>query len=340
MHESLLTPELPTTATPLDRFAGARAQIAVVAGLGIATPASTVTAEQLATRLGITAEWIVKRTGTGRRPVCAPHDSVRALATAAAGRALADARTSPADIDLVLVATTTHEQLLPNLAPLLASDLGCRHAGAADIGAACTGFLTAMALGGAQIEAGRAQQVLVVGADAWTRFVDLDDPRMAPLWGDGAGAVVLGAEAAERPSAPVLLRCDGELGPLIYMDRDEQRLHMEGHETFDCATRNLASITLQALAAAELELDDVDLFVFHQANARITRAVAQRLGVAGERVIDCIHETGNTGAASLPLALAHARRGERLRPGRRVLLAAVGAGMCWGATVIEWAAPR
>lgn len=313
---------------------------ATIAGLGAATPSRVVSADELSRRLGVSAEWIFKRTGTGRRPVCDERDSVVELAALAAERALLDAGSDPLEVDLLMVATTTQEQLLPNAAPLVAATVGCENAGAVDLGAACTGFLTGLALGIAQIESGRARNVVVVGADAWTRFVDQHDARVAPLWGDGAGAVVLRAGDGERAAGPVLLRCDGRLGQLIRMERGEQLLHMEGAETFDHATRNLAGVSAEAVLAAGLSLDDIDLFVFHQANARITRAVVQRLGVAHERVVDCIHETGNTGAASLPLALAHARAAGRLRAGQRLLLGAVGAGMCWGATVLEWRRSR
>jgi 3-oxoacyl-[acyl-carrier-protein] synthase-3 len=254
----------------------------------------------------------------------------------AATQALERAGVSGEDLDLILVGTFTQDEILPNAAPLLAGALGARHAGAVDLGAACMGFISGVALAAGQIEAGRADSVLVLGAEGLTRFLDMDDRRTAPLIGDGAGAAVLGPVKAPGRLSPAVLRANAESRDIVYMHRDELKLRMEGQPTFVRAVKYLADVSLEAADAAGLTLDDIDLFVYHQANARIVKAVGERLGLASERVVDCIESFGNTSAASIPLALDWAERRGQLRAGTRVLLAAVGAGFTWGAVVAEW----
>ncbi|HEX8742865.1 MAG TPA: beta-ketoacyl-ACP synthase 3 [Thermoleophilaceae bacterium] len=309
---------------------------AAIASLGVALPRTSVPNEQIAERLGVDDRWIVKRIGVRERRMVEPDERLSDLATEAARNALERADVDPAELDLVLVGTFTQDEILPNAAPLVAAALGATRAGGVDLGAACMGFLSGVALGAAQIEAGRADTVLVVGAETLTRFLDADDRRTAPLIGDGAGAVVL--TAVEPPSriGPCVLRCDDRSRDVVYMTRDEMKLRMEGQQTFAYAVDYLSQVTLEAVAAAGLTLADVDVFVYHQANARITRAVGERLDLPGGRVVDCIECLGNTSAASIPLALDVARRECRLHEGTRVLMAAIGAGFTWGAAVIEW----
>jgi 3-oxoacyl-[acyl-carrier-protein] synthase-3 len=243
------------------------------------------------------------------------------------------------DVDLVIVATTTADEVMPNAAPLVAHALGATRAGAFDVGSACTGFLSALAVGAAQIEAGRAGCVVVVGADFMSRITDPEDRATAAVFADGAGAVVL--EATDQPGriGPIVLGADGAGADHIFVERATARIRMRGHETFREAVARLAEATVQAVRATALELEDIDLFVYHQANGRILTAVSERLGLAPERVVDCIGEYGNTSAATLPLALAFSEREELLDVGDRVLLGAFGAGFTWGATVIEWGRP-
>jgi 3-oxoacyl-[acyl-carrier-protein] synthase-3 len=241
----------------------------------------------------------------------------------------------PGELDLVLVATVSADELTPNAAPLVAASLGATCAGAVDVGAACTGFLSALSLGAACIESGRAEHVLVIGADALSRFTDPEDRRTAALFGDGAGAVVLGAGHGGG-LGPVLLRQDGSNAQVIVAPRSTGLIEMDGLATFRHAVNRLVEVTGEVTQAAGISLEDVDLFVYHQANARITRAVGARLGLDSSRVIDCIAEQGNTSAATLPLALAHAEANGRLHPGMTVLLAAFGAGLTWGGGVLEW----
>jgi 3-oxoacyl-[acyl-carrier-protein] synthase-3 len=315
--------------------APASQRTAGVLACGTALPATAVTSGEVAARLGVSESWIVSRTGIHSRRVCGPDERLSDLAAAAGAAALDRAGVEPADLDLVLAATITADELTPNLAPQVAYSLGASRAGAFDIGAACTGFLSALATGAAWIEAGRAARVLVVGADAMSRLTDVSDRQTAPLFGDGAGAVVLGMGASGR-LAPVVLHHDARHAGLIVARRDRGVVEMDGRETFRHAVNRLTEATEEAIEAADLALEQIDVFVYHQANARIIRAVGARLGLDPARVVECIGELGNTAAATLPLALAHAEADGRLRPGARALLAAFGAGFTWGATVLEW----
>jgi 3-oxoacyl-[acyl-carrier-protein] synthase-3 len=224
----------------------------------------------------------------------------------------------------------------PNAAPLVAERLGASRAGAVDLGAACTGFLAGLALASAQAEAGRADAVLVVGAEVLSRVTDHYDRRTAALFGDGAGAAVVTAGAAGR-IGPLILRADGSESRCITATHAERLVRMRGQDTFRAAVARMSECTLEVVAAAGLGLDDVDLFVYHQANGRITSALRERLGLPPGRVVDCIASIGNTSAASLPIALHLAEEDGRLGAGCRVLLAAFGAGLTWGAGVVEWA---
>jgi 3-oxoacyl-[acyl-carrier-protein] synthase-3 len=303
-----------------------------ISGLGCALPERVVANAPIAARLGVDDHWIERRTGiSARRHV--GGERLSELATEAAVAALVDADLAATALDLVLVATSTSDELLPNTAPLVAHALGT-HAAAADVGAACTGFLSALALAGAYVEAGRADHALVVGADALSRFLDPDDRRTAGLFGDGAGAVVVSAGTGEL--GPVVLRSAGEHAGAIVIPREPPLMRMDGHDTFMVAVTSLAEATLDACAAAGTQVDEVDLFVYHQANRRILGAVAERLGLDPGRVVDAIGELGNTSAASIPLALAAARAGGGLTSGSRVLLAAAGAGFTYGAAIVDW----
>jgi 3-oxoacyl-[acyl-carrier-protein] synthase-3 len=318
------------------QVAGERAlRSAAVLGCGTALPKHAVATAELAPAFGVDEDWVVGRTGVRSRRIAAPGVRLSDLAAAAALDALLHAELSPGDVDLVLVATMSADELTPNAAPLVAHAIGAESAGAVDVGAACTAFLSALALAAAQIETGRIQHALVVGADVLSRFTDTTDRATALLFGDGAGAVVLGAGEGGG-LGPVVLRCDGNGRDAIVARRERGLIEMDGQETYKHAVARLTEASRAAVAAAGIELDDVDLFVPHQANARITRAVGERLGLPPERVVDCIEELGNTSAATLPLALAHAERDGRLRDGDTVLLAAFGAGFTWGAGVIEW----
>jgi 3-oxoacyl-[acyl-carrier-protein] synthase-3 len=246
------------------------------------------------------------------------------------------------EVDLVLAATMTQDELTPSAAPLVAHAIGAHHAGAIDIGAACTGFLSGAAMAAAQIETGRCRWVLVIGADFITRLVDWEDKRSAPLFADAAGAVVFGP-AGDGPGAvgPIVLGADGsETARAIVIDHHDRKIRMNGPEVYRHAVARMAESSVEAVERAGLTLDDIDLFVFHQANARITRALGERLDLDPARIVDCIDRYGNSSAATLPLALATAESDGRLRPGTRVLLGAFGGGFVWGGGVVEWGGSR
>jgi 3-oxoacyl-[acyl-carrier-protein] synthase III len=312
----------------------APARTARVVGLGHRLPDRVVPNGPIAERIGVDSEWIVRRTGIRERRYAAPDERTVDLALAAARRALSDAGLKAADIDLVLVATMTPDELTPNTAPLVAEALGIG-AGAYDVGSACTGWLAALSAAASQVETGRAGAVLVIGAEILSRVVDHDDKRTAAIFGDGAGAAVLSSEG-EGMIGPIVLASDGGMGDTIVATHDERFIHMDGHTTFNKAVKVLVDSTREACERAGVTLDEIDMFVYHQANGRILRSVAEKLELPDERVADYVGETGNTSAASIPLTLSLLREDGRLRPGQRLVLGAVGAGFTWGAGVVEW----
>jgi 3-oxoacyl-[acyl-carrier-protein] synthase-3 len=326
-------PESLVTEATLERRT-APPRTARVIGLGHRLPERVVPNAEIAERIGVDSEWIVRRTGIRERRYAAPGERTTDLALAAARRALSDAGKQASDVDLVLVATMTPDELTPNTAPLVADALGIQTA-AYDVGSACTGWLSALSVGAGQIETGRAGCVLVVGAEILSRITNPDDKRTASLFGDGGGAVVLSPEG-EGAIGPILLASDGSMGDTITATHTERLLIMDGHTTFNMAVKVLAESTVQACERAGLALDDIDLFVYHQANGRILKAVGEKLDLPPERVADYVGEMGNTSAASIPMTLSLLREDGRLRPGQRLLLGAVGAGFTWGAGVVEW----
>lgn len=319
---------LETLSAPSGARAG-RAVAAGVTGLGAALPGRVVSNGEVARRIGVEPAWIERRTGIRERRRLEAGERLSDLAAAAAREALAGADVAAEDLDLVLVATFTADELAPGAAPLVAHALGTR-AAAVDVNGACVGFLNALDLAASAIGAGRAERVLVVGADAVSRVVDRDDRRTAGLFGDGAGAAVL--SAGRGAVSPFVLRSAGAHAGLIRATREEAVIRMDGHETFLLATASLAEATVEACAVAGVALGEIDRFVFHQANRRILGAVTERLGLDPDRVVDAIADVGNTSAASIPLALA----GAPPRRGERVLLGAVGAGFVYGAGVLTW----
>jgi 3-oxoacyl-[acyl-carrier-protein] synthase III len=305
-----------------------------ITGLGHKLPDRVVPNGPIAERIGVDSDWILRRTGIRERRYAAPDERTSDLAVQAARRALSDAGLQASDIDLVLVATMTPDELTPNTAPLVADALGIS-AGAYDVGAACTGWLSALSSGAALIETGRNDAVLVIGSETLSKITNPDDKRTASLFGDGAGAVVLSAEG-EGAVGPIVLASDGSMGDTITATHTERQLIMDGHTTFNKAVKVLVDSTHEACERAGVTLDDIDMFVYHQANGRILRAVAEKLELSSERVADYVGETGNTSAASIPLTLSLLREDGRLRPGQRLLLSAVGAGFTWGAGVVDW----
>jgi 3-oxoacyl-[acyl-carrier-protein] synthase III len=309
---------------------------AAIAGVAMALPERLISNEQIAAGLDVDPAWIAKRTGTNERPWASGDERLSQLAADAGRAALVQAGVAPEEVDLVLVATSTADEITPNAAPLVAGLIGAERAGALDVGAACTGWLSALAMACGQIESGRAEHALVVGADFLSRFLDVSDRDTAPLFADGAGAGVVSATRSPAGRVgPILLRSDHSGSHLIRLNRGGY-IRMEGQESFRAAVVALVQVTTEALAAADCRLEDIDLFVYHQANSRIIRAVGERLGLPPERVVDYVGRFANASTATLPIALTVAQAEGRLEPGARVMLGAFGGGLTWGGTVVEW----
>jgi 3-oxoacyl-[acyl-carrier-protein] synthase III len=309
---------------------------AALTHLGVALPERRVSNEEIAQRAGVDTDWIVSRTGIHERRAVSPGETLAGLAAQAGQALLEDAGLDPADLDLVLVATTSADHVTPSAAPLVATAIGATRAGAIDVGAACTGFLSGLMMGAAQIESGRAERVLLIGADILTRYTDYDDRRTAALFGDGAGATLLTQVPSPGGVGTVVLGADGSHLDTLFASRERGVIEMDGPEVFRHAVNRMTEATLAACERSGLPLEEVDLFVYHQANARILRAVGQRLDLDPAKVIDCIGPHGNTSAASIPIALEVARRDGRLFDGARMVMSAFGAGFTWGGAVVEW----
>ncbi|HEV3353840.1 MAG TPA: beta-ketoacyl-ACP synthase III [Acidimicrobiales bacterium] len=308
---------------------------ATIAGIGTAVPDARLTNAQLEARLDTSDEWIVARTGIHERRVAAPSETSASLAVAASAAAIKDAGLVPDDVSLLVLATTTPDQALPQTSALVHEGLGLR-CGAFDVGAACAGFVHALVVGATLLDAGDLDAVVVAGAETLTRIVDPDDRDTVPLFGDGAAAVVL------RPAAPGYglqawdLGCDGSASGILAIPPGRQFIQMEGQEVFRRAVRAVISSADNALRAAGCAPADVDLFVPHQANIRIINLAAQRLGIAGAHTMVNVGRYGNTSAASVPLALAEAVDEGRVHDGDLVLLSGFGAGMAWASAVMRW----
>lgn len=306
-------------------------------GIGTALPAAVVTNLDLVQHLDTTDAWITERTGIRARHVAGHGETTAELAVQAGQRALDDAGVSAESIDLIVLATSTPDQPCPATAAQVAARLGTRGA-AFDVNAACSGFAYAVHLVAALLADPGIGMALVIGADRLTSLVDPDDRSIAVLFGDGAGAVVMGSGTTGDAG---ILGSDVGGDPtgieVIHVPAGTRYLTMDGQELFRRATRALANSGFAALQQAGATPDDVDLYVPHQANARIISAAAHRLGIPPERTVISLAQVGNTSAASLPLGLAAAREDGRLPDGTRVLLTGVGAGLAWSSLYLRWA---
>ncbi|MBW3620090.1 MAG: ketoacyl-ACP synthase III [Actinobacteria bacterium] len=322
-----------------------------ITGLGAYLPARTVDNDELSRTLDTSDAWIRTRTGIATRHVAAPEEATSDLALAAARAALADAGVDAADLRAIVVATCTPDHLLPATGPLVAAGLGVE-VPAFDLNAACSGFVYGLRVAGA-LAATADGPVLLIGAEALTRIVDAGDRGTAILFGDGAAAVVLTAHAGAG-LGPFDLGSDGSDPSMLWaaatgtrspatparLAAGEQYLTMRGGDVYRHAVTRMTASATAVLSAAGVTIDDVDLFVGHQANARILAGVAERLGLPAGRSHVTIDRHGNTSAASVPLALVDARDTGRLGPGDRVLVAAFGAGLTWGSTLLTWEGRR
>ncbi|MFJ4428432.1 beta-ketoacyl-ACP synthase 3 [Streptomyces bobili] len=315
--------------------AGRGERAAVLCSIGAALPETVVTNADLTARLDTTHEWIRSRTGIAQRHVAGTELTTGDLAVHSARKALA--RSSSVTVQALVLATTTPDRCCPATAPAVADRLGLRGIAAFDLAAGCTGFLYALATAAGLIAAATVEAVVVIGVDRLAALPDPDDRTTVPLFGDGAGAVVLrrGTSAERGALGPVVLGSDGSHADLIRA-RHPGGLRMEGAEVFRHAVDRMSTASRQAAAAAGWALEDVDRLVPHQANARITGFTARRLGIPDDRRLHNVEHVGNTGAASIPLLLAQAAADGRITPGRRLLLTAFGAGLTWGATTLTW----
>jgi 3-oxoacyl-[acyl-carrier-protein] synthase-3 len=320
-----------------------------ITGLGWHVPERVLTNEDLAQMVDTTDEWIMTRTGIRERRIAAPDEAMTDLALPAARQALEQAGVDPVDIDLIVVATVTPDSTFPTTSALLADQLGAPAAAAYDLLAGCTGFVYALAQAYGMVAAGLSRRALVVGGDVLSRIVNYRDRSTCVLFGDGAGAVVL--EFVERGGfLGFELGADGAGGVHLSLPAggsrlpasvetlasDQHYIHQNGREVFKFATRVLVSSAEQVLAACGLTVDDIDVYVPHQANMRIIDHAVRKLGVPPERVVTNVDRYGNTSSGSIPLALADAVADGRLRPGKVVLMTGMGAGLTWGSGVMEW----
>jgi 3-oxoacyl-[acyl-carrier-protein] synthase-3 len=299
------------------------------AGWGVGLGHRVVTNNDLSQTLDTSDEWISERTGIRARRI---GGSASELGTTAGRAALAEAGLVGADIDHLVLSTTTGDRVIPGTAPLIAGELGIR-GGAMDINAACSGFMYGLAVARGLIATG-ANRVLLVGAENLSRWTDWNDRSTAVLFGDGAGAVVL--EASDDDAVKSLnLGADGSLADLIYAEHGGF-IHMDGREVFRRAVRIVVESAELAMSEAGVSIADISLVLAHQANQRILFAVADRLGVDHSKVEVCLDSYGNTSSASIPLAVDQARRAGRLQSGDLVLMTGFGAGMTWASAVVKW----
>ncbi len=299
-------------------------------------PSTVVANREIEERLGVKEGWIEARTGIRERRRAGPDELLSSAAAAAGRLACERAGLSPADLDLICVSTMSPDRLVPNVAPLVAAELDVPLAAAMDVGSACAGFVSAMHLATGVVESGRARHALVIGADFMSRILDRDDRRTAGLFADGVGALTLSGGGAELCVAPVVLRTDPSGQELVYVDRRPGFIYMDGQETYRIAVERICEASVAAAELAGVALEEIDLFVYHQANERILGGVADRLGADRSRVVDCIASYGNTSGASIPIALSVAYEEGRLEPGTTILFGAIGAGFTYGAFVGRW----
>lgn len=323
---------------------------AVISGIGCWLPPRIVTNADLSASLDISEEWIYRRTGISSRRVVSPGMATSDLAAEAGARALKSA--GYVEVQALVLATTTPDRSCPATAPEVASRLGLTGIAAFDVSAVCTGFLYALATAAGFVATGLANRVLVIAADMFSTILDPMDRSTVPIFGDGAGALVLRrGSAAERGAiGQVVLGSDGEHSDLIAIEGGgspqrsagrpttarEGYFRMRGREVFRHAVERMSEAANAAMQAAGWQLDEVDRLVAHQANARITSFVASELGIPADRLVQNIEHVGNTAAASVPILLAQAASDGSLAPGHRVLLTAFGGGLTWGATTMTW----
>jgi 3-oxoacyl-[acyl-carrier-protein] synthase-3 len=322
----------------------------LLVGCGAYLPQRIVTNDELAQTVDTSDEWISKRTGIRQRHVAADGEMTSDLAVAAGRKALDSAGMTPADIDLIVIATTTPDDTFPSTATKVQAKLGMEHGAAFDIQAVCAGFIYALATADNFIKAGQAKAALVIGAETFSRILDWEDRSTCVLFGDGAGAVVLRAaeDTAAADGFGVLsthLHSDGRHRDILYVDggpsstKTVGHVRMAGQEVFRHAVSKLSGVIDEALEANGLDSSAIDWLIPHQANARIIKSMAQKMKLPDEKVVSTIARHANTSAASVPLALSEAMADGRVKNGDLVLFEAIGGGLVWGAGLVRIGAP-
>jgi 3-oxoacyl-[acyl-carrier-protein] synthase III len=325
---------------------------ALITGWGMYAPSRVMTNDDLTRLVDTSDEWIVSRTGIHERRIAADDETTTTLAVHAARDALAVAGVAPAELDLVIVGTCSPDYPLPATGVLVATELGATRAAGFDLQAACSGFLYALATGSSFIRSGMYRNVMVIGVEVLSRFINWQDRNTCVLFGDGAGAILL--QASDQPGGllgsdlfsdgtgceGIIVPAGGSKTPASAdsVAAGQHYIHMLGREVYKYATRQLADSAIGALRDAGIGVEDVDQFVFHQANLRIIESVEKALHIPEEKVFVNIEKYGNTSAASVPMALVEAVAAGRVKPGDRVLMVAFGAGYTAGAAVVEWTA--
>ncbi|WP_342428737.1 beta-ketoacyl-ACP synthase III [Paenibacillus sp. FSL L8-0158] len=321
-----------------------------VIGTGKYVPEKILTNKDLEAIVETSDEWIVSRTGIQERHIAAPEQATSDLAYEAAIKALESAGMTAQDLDLIIVATVTPDMAFPSTACILQDKLGAKGAAAFDLSAACSGFVYGLATATSFIKTGIYNNALIIGADCLSRITDYTDRNTCVLFGDGAGAVVIGEVPEGRGFQSFDLGAEGAGGTLLKLEAGGSRLpasaetlenkqhyiYMNGREVFKFAVRVMGTATVDVLEKAGLSKDDIDLFVPHQANVRIIQSAMQRLDLPEEKVVVNVHKYANTSAASIPLALVEAAEEGRMKEGDRVLMVGFGGGLTWGASVLVW----
>ena len=319
----------------------------VIRGVGAYLPQRRMTNADLAKIVDTTDEWIVERTGIKARHIAADDEKTSDLGIHAARQALERSGLKPSDIDLVICATATPDRTFPATAVRIQHQLGIAHGAAFDVQAVCSGFVFGLTTADNFLKAGQFKRALVVGAETFSRILDWNDRTTCVLFGDGAGAVVLEAEAQtgtreDRGILATRIRSDGKYEDLLYVDggpgsnRKTGLLRMNGREVFRHAVTKISGVIEETLLETGFSADEIDLFVPHQANARILDGIAKKLKVSPEKIVMTLPQQGNTSAASIPLALNHAWEAGRIKHGNLVLMEAMGGGFTWGAVLARW----
>ena len=322
-----------------------------ITGIGSKAPDRVMTNDEIAQMVDTSDEWIMERTGIRERRVAAPDEALSDLALPSSLDALEQAGVQPSAVDLIVVATVTPDMMFPSTGAILADKLGAKDAAAYDLSAGCTGFVYAIAQAHAMVASGLAEHALVVGGDVLSKIVDWEDRSTCVLFGDGAGAVVL-QKVPEGGFLGFELGADGAGGPELYMPAGGSRApasaetvagrqhyaKMNGREVFKFATRILVDSAEKVLHECDVQVDDVDVYVPHQANVRIIDYARKKLGIPEEKTVLNVDRYGNTSSGSIPLALEDANVDGRLAPGEMVLMTGMGAGLTWGSALIEWTA--